>query len=102
MLINKLNIGRDDNIIQDKVKAIAELSFKAKNTKDDKEKEKLENDVKNILTDLKKQAINSFDSESDIKRFLDNIVNFNNYSFNNQCLIWLQKPDSKYVVLMLI
>ena len=68
-----------------------------KNTKDDKEKEKLENDVKNILTDLKKQAINSFDSESDIKRFLDNIVNFNNYSFNNQCLIWLQKPDSKYV-----
>lgn len=94
---NKLNIGRDDNIIQDKVKEIAELSFKAKNTKDNKEKEKLENDVKNILTDLKKQAINSFSSESDIKRFLDNIVNFNNYSFNNQCLIWLQKPDSKYV-----
>ena len=35
---NKLNIGRDDNIIQDKVKAIAELSFKAKNIKDEKEK----------------------------------------------------------------
>ena len=25
------------------------------------------------------------------------MVNFNNYSLNNQYLIWLQKPDSKYV-----
>lgn len=35
--------------------------------------------------------------ESDLKKFLDNMVNFNNYSLNNQYLIWLQKPDSKYV-----
>lgn len=65
--------------------------------KDAKEKDKLDNEVKTILTDLKKQAIASFNDESDIKRFLDNIISFNNYSFNNQCLIWLQKPDAKYV-----
>lgn len=65
--------------------------------KDAKEKDKLDNEVKTILTDLKKQAIASFKDESDIKRFLDNIINFNNYSFNNQCLIWLQNPNAKYV-----
>lgn len=73
------------------------MSFKAKNTKDIKEKEKLENDVKEILVNLKKDAINSFSNESDVKRFLDNIVNFNNYSFNNHCLIWLQKTNARYV-----
>lgn len=57
----------------------------------------MDNEVKNILTNLKKQAIDSFKDESDIKRFLDNIINFNNYSFNNQCLIWLQNPSAKYV-----
>ena len=57
----------------------------------------MDNEVKNILTNLKKQAIDSFKDESDIKRFLDNIINFNNYSFNNQCLIWLQNPNAKYV-----
>lgn len=65
--------------------------------KDAKEKDKLDNEVKTILTDLKKQAIASFKDESDIKRFLDNIISFNNYSFNNQCLIWLQNPNAKYV-----
>lgn len=86
-----------DAIVQDKIKAVAELSFKAKNIKDATEKEKLESNLKSILSDLKKQAIESFSNESDIKRFLDNVVNLNNYSFNNQCLIWLQNPDAKYV-----
>ena len=95
--INKMNFRMDNKTLTDKIKSISDLSFKAKNEKDSNIKENLEKDIKNILTDLKKQAINSFDSESDIKRFLDNMVNFNNYSLNNQYLIWLQKPDSKYV-----
>lgn len=92
-----IRIQEEYLIIQDKIKEIAEISFKAKNLKDEKEKEKLDNEVKRILTDLKKQAIDSFKDESDLKRFLDNIINFNNYSFNNQCLIWLQNPDARYV-----
>ncbi len=28
---------------------------------------------------------------------MDNLVNFNNYSFNNQLLIWLQDPTAQYV-----
>lgn len=36
--------------------------------------------------------MSSFQSESDVKRFLDNIVNF-----NNLCLIWLQNKDASYV-----
>lgn len=84
-------------MVESKIVEIAELSFKAKNLKDEKEKLKLENDVKNILIELKKEAINSFKDESDIKRFLDNVVKLNNYSFNNQCLIWLQNPNAKYV-----
>lgn len=47
--------------------------------------------------DLKKSAIEKFKNESDIKNFLDNIINFNNYSFNNQMLIWIQRPDANYV-----
>lgn len=47
--------------------------------------------------DLKKEAILKFKDESDIKKFLDNIINFNNYSFNNQMLIWVQRPDAEYV-----
>lgn len=84
-------------IVQDQIKQIAEISFRAKNLKDENEKNRLDNDVKTILTNLKKQAIDSFKDESDIKKFLDNIINFNNYSFNNQCLIWLQNPNAKYV-----
>lgn len=92
---NKLNVKMDNSLIQDKIKDIAKLSFELKNAKDNKEK--LKNDIRTILNDLKKQAINNFSSESDLKKFLDNMVNFNNYSLNNQYLIWLQKPDSKYV-----
>ena len=49
------------------------------------------------MYDLKKEAVLKFKDESDIKKFLDNIINFNNYSFNNQMLIWVQKPDAEYV-----
>lgn len=95
--INKMNFRMDKKTLTDKIKSISDLSFKAKNEKDSNIKENLEKDIKNILTDLKKQAISRFSSESDLKKFLDNMVNFNNYSLNNQYLIWLQKPDSKYV-----
>lgn len=95
--INKMNFRMDNKILTDKIKSISDLSFKAKNEKDSNIKENLEKDIKNILTDLKKEAISRFSSESDLKKFLDNMVNFNNYSLNNQYLIWLQKPDSKYV-----
>ena len=95
--INKMNFRMDNKTLTDKIKSISDLSFKAKNEKDSNIKENLEKDIKNILTDLKKQAISRFSSESDLKKFLDNMVNFNNYSLNNQYLIWLQKPDSKYV-----
>lgn len=95
--INKMNFRMDNKTLTDKIKSISDLSFKAKNEKDSNIKENLEKDIKNILTDLKKEAISRFSSESDLKKFLDNMVNFNNYSLNNQYLIWLQKPDSKYV-----
>ena len=69
-------------MLEEQLKKINELSFQANKTKDEKEKEQLENDVKSIIFDLKKQAIESFKSESDIKKFLDNIIKFNNYSYN--------------------
>lgn len=53
--------------------------------------------MKTILLELKKDAIQKFKDESDIKKFLDNAINFNNYSFNNQMLIWIQRPDAEYV-----
>lgn len=53
--------------------------------------------MKEILLNLKEEAFKKFQSESDIKKFLDNILKFNNYSFNNQILIWLQNPNAEYV-----
>lgn len=84
-------------MVQDQVKKIVSLSYDAYITKDDKKKQDLENEVQNILVDLKKEALTSFKSESDIKKFLDNLVNFNNYSFNNICLIWMQNHNARYV-----
>ena len=46
---------------------------------------------------MKKDAISKFQNESDLKKFLDNLVKFNKYSYNNQMLIWIQKPDAEYV-----
>lgn len=51
----------------------------------------------NIINEIKQDAINSFKDESDIKTFLDNIIKFNNYSYNNQVLIWMQNKDASYV-----
>lgn len=76
---------------------IKELGIEFKKTKDEKEKDKIEEDLKSILLELKKEVYNKFKNESDIKKFLDNIINFNNYSFNNQMLIYIQKPDAEYV-----
>ena len=76
---------------------IKELGFEFRKTKDETQKDNIETELKNILNDLKKQAIEKFKDESDIKKFLDNIVNFNNYSFNNQMLIYAQRPDCEYV-----
>ena len=84
-------------MIEEKLKKISELSFKSKNTKEQEKKEKLDDEVKKMLIGLKQEAINSFENESDVKKFLDNIIRFNNYSFNNLCLIWLQNPNAKYV-----
>lgn len=58
---------------------------------------RIEDELKNIIFELKQEAIRRFSSESDIKKFLDNLVNFNNYSFNNQLLIWLQDSTAQYV-----
>lgn len=84
-------------MIEDKIKEITNLSFKSSISKDDKEKEQLETELKGILEGLKKQAIEKFQSESDLKKFLDNIPKFYNYSFNNQLLIQLQNPDATFV-----
>ena len=43
------------------------------------------------------EALKMFSEKSAIKSFLDNIYIFNNYSYNNQLLIHLQKPDAKFV-----
>lgn len=53
--------------------------------------------MQNIIVNLKKDALSSFQNESEIKSFLDNIVYFNNYSFNNMCLIWSQNKNASYV-----
>jgi len=84
-------------IVEEKLKKLNELGFEFRKTKDEKEKENIESELKDILFSLKKDAIAKFKNETDLKKFLDNIVRFNNYSFNNQILISLQKPDAEYV-----
>jgi hypothetical protein len=84
-------------MIEDKIKEINNLSFKSSVSKDEKEKEQLESELKQILDGLKKDAIDKFQNESDLKKFLDNIPKFYNYSFNNQLLIHLQNPDATFV-----
>lgn len=84
-------------MVQDQIKQILNLSYKSKSTKNAKVKREVEKEVKNILVDLKKEALTSFKDETDVKKFLDNIINFNKYSFNNMCLIRVQNKDATYV-----
>ena len=84
-------------MIKDKLKEINDINYKINKSKDEKERENLDKKLQDIMKDIKKGIIESFKDESDLKRFLDNIVNFNNYSYTNQLLIWTQKPEAKYV-----
>ena len=85
------------DIVEEKLQKIKELGYEFNKTKDEEQKDKIENELKEIVASLKQDAISKFKSESDIKKFLDNIINFNNYSLNNQLLIWVQNPDAEYV-----
>lgn len=85
------------NNIEEKIKKITDISYKFNTSKDSKEKEQLDNELESIVNDLKKRAIEEFKYESEVKKFLDNIVKLHKYSVNNQMLIWLQKPDANYV-----
>ena len=84
-------------IIENKINELKNVSFKLKQTKNKDEYSKLNEKLKNIVKGLKQEVITKFKDESDIKHFLDNIAKFNNYSANNQCLIWLQRPEAEYV-----
>lgn len=64
-------------------------------TSDDKGQ--LEKDILSITEDLKNKAIELFNEPSNIKTFLDNVGKFNNYSYQNMLLIYLQKPDITFV-----
>ncbi len=56
-------------MIEEKLKKINELGFSFKTSKDENEKDKIEDDLRNIINDLKKDAISKFKNESDIKSF---------------------------------
>lgn len=60
-------------------------------------KQDLENKIIAITEELKENAIKLFQEPSHIKTFLDNLGKFNNYSYNNTLLIYLQNPDVKFV-----
>lgn len=85
------------DIVEEKLKKIKDLGYEFNKTKDDEQKNKIENELKEIVASLKQDAISKFKNESDIRKFLDNIINFNNYSLNNQLLIWVQNPKADYV-----
>ena len=80
-------------MLKDKLKEYCDISYKMNKVKNDD----LKQELSNILLEFKKEAILKFKEESDIKTFLDNITSFNNYSYNNQILIYLQRPNAKYV-----
>ena len=84
-------------IVDDSLKLLEDLTVKHRYEKDITTKDKLAENVFKIIEDLKTKAISKFYEDSDIKRFLDNLVRFNNYSYNNLLLISLQKPTASYV-----
>ena len=61
------------------------------------DKNKLEQEVIKITDELKENALKLFSEPSHLKNFLDNIGKFNNYSYQNTLLIYLQKPDVSFV-----
>lgn len=67
------------------------------NTANNNEKQKIEEELKKIISTMKADAIDMFKEESNIKKFLDHIVEFNNYSYNNLLLIFAQNPNAEYV-----
>ncbi|MDD4375529.1 MAG: ArdC-like ssDNA-binding domain-containing protein [Clostridia bacterium] len=79
--------------MQEKLKKYCDISYKMNKIKNDD----LKQELSDILIELKKEAISKFKEESDIKNFLDNVINFNGYSYNNQILIYLQSPNTSYV-----
>ena len=83
--------------IDNQLNKINQLGFEFRKAKDEKQKDDIEMELKNIISKLKQDALSKFKDESDIKNFLDHLVNFNNYSFNNNLLIWMQDPTAEYV-----
>ena len=65
-------------MLEEQLKKINELSFQANKTKDEKEKEQLENDVKSIIFDLKKQE----DMVKKIAKLEDTVIP-NNIDYND-------------------
>lgn len=84
-------------MIEEKLKKVSNLSYQHTQSKNEEEKELLDKELKELLLELKQNAIETFKEESDVKKFLDNIIHFYKYSYNNQCLIYLQKPDAQYI-----
>ena len=87
----KLKRKRSDNInLSEQIKTYADLSYKS-------QFENMDTKLKDMVLDFKRQVVEKFKVESDIKRFLDNIHIFNQYSYNNQMLIFLQNEKATYV-----
>lgn len=84
-------------VVIDEFDKIKELSSEYRKEKDASKKVELSDELFLILEGLKKDAISKFKDESDIKRFLDNLIMFHKYSYNNQLLIWKQNPNATYV-----
>ena len=62
-------------MVQDKIKEIAELSYKANITKDKDEKEKIEQDVQTILKDLKKDhTVIIITHKKDLMKVADKLI----------------------------
>lgn len=79
--------------MKEKLKQYCDLSYKMNKEKNDD----IKSDLNNILLELKQEAMMKFEKESDIKKFLDNVCYFNNYSYNNQLLIYMQNINATYV-----
>lgn len=86
---------RERIIVENKLKRLKEIELNINKTNNDN-KPILENELNKILNELKKDVIDKFKDESDIKIFLDNMINFSRYSYNNLMLIRAQRPKVEY------